>query len=143
MAKKHWYLDPEELTPQERLDRVVELLAKAAYLLAVEEIKKEEAGFKGDEKTDANISAPSPTLLPYKIGPVPYGQRQFGLDRAVDEIEMKWIKRIEELAKSGLSMEKIAKRLNEEDNESKRAGKWRRAAVWRILQRLKEKGVTY
>ena len=130
MKKRHWYLDPSELTPQERLDRVIELLAKAAYLLAVEEVKV--------RKAPKTISTPAPTLFPQRRGPVPFGQRQFGLNRAINEVEMKWIKRILELKKSGLSMEKIVKRLNEEDQESRRAGKWSRSAVWRILKRAKD-----
>jgi hypothetical protein len=134
MEKKRWYLDPAELTPAERLDRVVELLAKASYLLTVEEMKGAETGTKEDEKPDPTISVPSSALMPIKSGPVPYGQRQMGLDRVVNESEIKWLKRIQELKKVDLSTEKIAKRLNEEGQESRRAGKWSRNAVWRILK---------
>lgn len=135
MEKKRWYADPGELTPAERLDRIVELLAKASYLLAVEEMKRAKSGIKEEEPAQV-ISAPTPLEL--KSGPVPYGQRQMGLDRVVNEAETKWIKRIQELNKAGLSTEKISKRLNEEDQESQRAGKWSRSAVWRILKRIKK-----
>ena len=59
-----------------------------------------------------------------------------------NEIEMFLIRRIQELAEQGHSTEKIARQLNQEDHVSKRAGKWSRTAVWRILKRLKEKSVT-
>jgi hypothetical protein len=134
MEKKRLYLDPDELTPAERLERVVELLAKASYMLAVEQMKRAETGIKEDEEPAPIISAPTPMEL--KSGPVPYGHKQIGLDSVVDEAEVKWIKRIQELNKAGLSTEKISKRLNEEDRESRRAGKWARSAVWRVLKRI-------
>jgi hypothetical protein len=55
---------------------------------------------------------------------------------------MIWVRRIQELASQKLSTEKIARHLNEEDHETKRAGKWSRTAVWRTLQQLKKKAVT-
>ncbi len=133
MKKKCWYVDPSELTPVERLDRIVELLAKASLMLAVEQMGKSEAGIEEVAKSAPAISVP--TSLQLKSGPIPFGQKQAGLDRVVEESEAKWIKRIQELAKAGLSTEKIAKRLNREDKESRRAGKWSRSAVWRILKR--------
>ena len=63
------------------------------------------------------------SLLKAKSGPVPFGQKVYGLDRVVDDTETKWIKRIQEMEESGFSTEKIAKVLNKEDKESKRAGK--------------------
>lgn len=134
MEKQRLYLDPGDLTPAERLERIVELLAKASYLLAVEEMRRDESEIKKDEEPAPIISAPTP--MEVKSGPVPYGQKQMGLDRVVNEVEAKWIKRIQELSKAGLSTEKIAKRLNDEDRQSRRAGKWSRSAVWRILKRL-------
>ncbi len=62
--------------------------------------------------------------------------------RETNEDEMRWIKRIWELKAQGLSSEKIAQQLNREDQTSKRAGKWSRPTVWRILKRIKEKGIT-
>lgn len=59
MEKKLWYVDPGELTPAERLDRVVELLAKASYMLAVEQMKRAGAGIEEGEKSEPIISAPS------------------------------------------------------------------------------------
>ena len=53
-----------------------------------------------------------------------------------------WIRRIQELARQKYSTEKIAQFLNKEDHETKRAGKWSRTAVWRILQRPQKKPVT-
>lgn len=134
MEKKRWYIDPGEVTPAERLERVVELLAKASFLLAVEQMKTGEAGIEKTEKDESTISVPTP--LQIKSGPVPFGQKQLGLGRTVDESEATWIKRIQVLKRDGLSTEKIAKRLNEEDRESRRAGTWSRSAVWRILKRL-------
>lgn len=138
MKKTRAYLDPKELTPEERADRIVELLAEAAYKMAFEETQKAAIESKRIEKEKPATS--DPPLIPtgLKSGLVPYGQVIMGLERVENEKEMKWIKRIQELKKAGLSTEKIAKRLNEEDKESRMAGKWCRSAVWRILKRVGE-----
>lgn len=129
MKKVRPYLDPNELTPEERADRVIELLGKAAVRMAEEEKP-------GAVKEDRDMSGAPAIVVKIQCGPVPYGQEMLGLERVEFEKEMKWIKRIQELNKAGLSTEKIAKRLNEEDQESRRGGKWSRSTVWRILKRL-------
>lgn len=135
MEDRRWFWDLDALTPEERLTRIIELLAKAGVRLA---LKKEKGGAQKIE--DLLISLDS--LLPAKSGPVRFGQRAYGLDRVINEEEAKLIKRIRELRENGLSTEKIAKRLNEEDKESRRAGKWSRSTVWRILKRLKSEGTS-
>ena len=75
-------------------------------------------------------------------GRVPFGFQQNLYGRAIYEPEIKWLQRIHELATQKLSTEKIARLLNKEDLTSKRAGKWSRTAVWRILKRIKKKAVT-
>lgn len=137
MGKRRMYIEPRELTPKERLDRVIKLLAEAAYSLAVEEIKKQESGIMGEEKLEPVISAPIPLQL--KSGPVPFGQKKMGLDRVVDECEVCWIRRVQELKEAGMSNEKIAKRLNEEDKESRLAGRWYANAVLYILRRVENR----
>lgn len=76
-------------------------------------------------------------MLP-KCGPIPFGQKLGKNGLEIEENETALIKRICELAKQRWSSEKIAKRLNQEDHQTRRAGKWTRTAVWRILK----KGVT-
>jgi hypothetical protein len=75
-------------------------------------------------------------------GRVPFGFRQNPYGRAVHDPEMKWIEYIHELASQGFSTEKIAFILNKEDRQTKRAGKWSRTAIWRILKRFKKIAVT-
>ena len=133
--RKH--LDPEDMTPEERLERVVELLATAVVRLIGEERKEETR-----PSTLASPSQPEIAHAPPTKGRVPFGQEIGGMGRIFNEAEVRWIKRIRELAAQGCSSEKIAKQLNLEDHESKRSGKWSRTAVWRILKRLKGKGVT-
>lgn len=53
-----------------------------------------------------------------------------------------WIAQIRRLSAEGLSSEEIARQLNQEDQMSRRAGRWSRTAVWRILRRVGDKGVT-
>ena len=90
------------------------------------------------EKVEDNLPAlPAPSETKLILESIVRGRIPFG--HGTDAF---WIKRIQELSKQRLSSEKIAKHLNREDHESKRAGKWSRTAVWRILKRLKEKSVT-
>jgi len=131
MKKVRPYWDPNDLTPEERADRVIELLAEAAVRMADEE------KYGIAKPKDAGISDAPTIVVKLQSGPVPCGQEPLGFERVENEREMKWIKRIQELHEAGLSTEKIAKRLSEEDKESRRAGKWSRSAVWRILGRLR------
>ncbi|MBI2069488.1 MAG: recombinase family protein [Elusimicrobia bacterium] len=131
------YLDPEDMTPAERMKCVIELLATAAMRMALDEGKEE---IKSPTSTPS--SQPGVTHAPIAKGRVPFGQEIDGMGRIFNETELRWIRRIQELATQGWSSEKIAKQLNLEDHESKRAGKWSRTAVWRILKKFKENGVT-
>ncbi len=131
------YLDPDDITPEEREERVIELLATAVVRLMGDERK--------EETKPPILVSPSQSEIahaPLVKGRIPFGQETGGMGRVFNETETRWIKRIQELAAQGWSSEKIARQLNLEDHESKRAGKWSRTAVWRILKRLKEKGVT-
>ena len=136
------YLDPEEMTPEERLERVVELMATGALRLIREEQDVGRTNSISSEKSENIIPTTSNIPIPPKKGRVPFGERITTAGREVNEVELAWIKRIQELASQGCSSEYIAEKLNEEDHESKRAGKWSRVAVWRILKGLKEKPVT-
>ncbi|MBI2069119.1 MAG: recombinase family protein [Elusimicrobia bacterium] len=130
------YLDPEDMTPEERLERVIELLATAVARMIRGEGKEE-------TKPPTLISPSQPEIAnaPSAKGRVPFGQEMGKMGRVFNQAELVWIKRIQELAAQGWSSEKIAKQLNKEDHESNRAGRWSRTAVWRILKKLKQKGV--
>ena len=131
------YLDPEDMTPEERLERVVELLATAVVRLVRGEGKE-----KMKPPTSTSPSQPDVSHAPPAKGRVPFGQEINEMGRIFNEAEVRWIKRIQELTDQGWSSEKIARQLNLEDHESKRSGKWSRTAVWRILKKFKRKGVT-
>lgn len=128
------YLDPEEMTPTERLERVVKLLAKAA---SAPDSKKEE----GPTTLDGPLEGKGP-CIPSTSGPIPFGKKLGDGGLEINEEQFYWIKRIQEWDGLGYSSGKIAKRLNEEDHKTKRAGKWSRTAVWRMLKRINEKGFT-
>lgn len=115
------------MTPEERLDEIMDLLARGAVRLA---LKEKLLGHRVAES------------LPPDLGRIPFGVRREHGRRFVDLVEAALIERIEKLAAEGLSLAKIAKRLNKEDRASRRAGKWSGAAVWRILRRKKLKGAT-
>jgi biotin operon repressor len=143
------YLDPDDLTPEERLERIVEILAQGV----IRQIQKEKTGENPppgetqDRQAVENSARAAPTpeekyILGIRPGRVPFGQKLTETGRSLHESEWALIKQIQQLAAEGFSSEKIAKKLKEEDHLSRRAGKWSRTAVWRILQRLKEKGVT-
>ena len=124
--RKDW-MDPSDMTPEERLDEIMDLLARGAVRLALK------------EKLLGHCVAES---LPPGRGRIPFGVRREHGRRFVDVVELALIERVEKLATEGLSLAKIAKRLKEEDRASHRAGKWSGAAVWRILQHKKSKGAT-
>jgi len=132
MKKKQKEIGSEDI--QELSQRVVELLAAAAVNLVTE-------GEKGN--SPISVAPDQPYDFPIvRKGRIPFGQRMSHEGLVENEIEMFLIRRIQELAEQGHSTEKIARQLNQEDHVSKRAGKWSRTAVWRILKRLKEKSVT-
>ena len=110
--------------------RVVELLATGAFRLATE-------GEKTNTPTLPTPAQAQISPMPIKRGRIPFGEKLSASGLEINENEMTLIKRIQELAKEGWSSAKIAKLLNAEDHVTKRAGKWTRTAVWRILQRHK------
>ena len=130
MKKRQEDFDSENITPAELSQRVVEILASAAVRLLTEG-KKEDVSPPTSTTPTWNYDC---LTLP-KRGPIPFGQKLGTKGLEINEKEMILIKRIQELAKEGWSSEKIAKLLNAEDHETKRAGKWTRTAVWRILKK--------
>ena len=117
------YFDPfENMSPKERLDRFVELLAIGSVkLLASKKIVM---------------------TSPMDLDPMPNWDRirgRFRFGRTIEDKNM--IKRIVELGGQTLSTGKIAKALNVEDHSSSSQVKWDRSAVWRILKCIKEKGL--
>jgi len=128
--RKH--LPPEQMTPEEREARTMELLVLASVRWA-QEIKNGTGGEK-DLATSSNIS---PTTIPVypKRGPVPFGYSWVDGEIITKDEEMKWIRRIKDMALEHKSTEEIAERLNQEDQTSCRSGQWTRVAVWRILKR--------
>lgn len=123
--------------PEWRMRRIAQLLANASVRL----IDKGDEPKKED--TAALTKAPANLAMYRGQGRIPFGKKltEFGWED--NELEMKWIRRIIELKGQGLTTYKIAKRLNAEDHETLRAGKWSRTAVWRTLKALKNsKGVT-
>jgi hypothetical protein len=151
----YWKKMYDEMTPEERFRRVVEILSRASIRLLnnqMAEATGQDAVKSGQAVTASRqVAAPDPTekvdlehgvleghlALPQR-GRVPFGQKKYGQDRQVNEIELALMKDIQRLAAEGLSSEQIAQWLNQEDKVSKRAGKWSRTAVWRILKSLKE-----
>lgn len=126
--RKH--LPPEQMTPEERQERVIELLVLASVRLAQE------------QKRDGFAAAPlkqevASTFFP-KRGPVPFGFSWSDGKIVVNDEELKWIRRIKELTQEGKSTEEIAERLNQEDQMSRRAGNWNRVTVWRILKLIRD-----
>ncbi len=124
--RKDW-MDPSDMTPEDRLDEIMDLLARGAVRLA---LKEKLLGHRVAES------------LPPGRGRIPFGVRREHGQRFVDMVESALVERVEKLAAEGLSLAKIANRLNGEDRASRRAGKWSGAAVWRILKRKKPKGAT-
>lgn len=124
--RKDW-MDPRDMTPKERLDEIMDLLARGAVRLA---LKEKLLGHRVAES------------LPPGRGRIPFGVRREHGRRFADLVESALIERVEKLAAEGLSLAKIAKRLNEEDRASLRAGKWSGTAVWRMLRRIKPRGIT-
>ena len=147
MNDKKWD-DPEEMTPQERWEQMLQLLAGAVVRL----IEKEKAAGidpPPKETTSENVndvpiskhlSGKITIRLPKtKLGRMPFGERTKGLGaRESHPVEMVWMKRILEWAKEGESLSKIANRMNKEDRETRYAGRWDRAKVWWVLKKAKE-----
>ncbi len=153
----YWKKMYDEMTAEERFQRIVGIMSRASLRL----LKKQqaEASGQGIDKpvlaatASEEVAEPDPMekvdlahgvfegyFAPPPRGRVPFGQRKCGQDREIHEVEQSLIKDIQRLAAEGLSSEQIARRLNQEDKVSKRAGKWSRTAVWRMLRNLKAYG---
>lgn len=117
-------------SPERRMRRITQLLANASVRL----IEKGDGPEK--ENTTASAKAPANLAMYRGQGRIPFGKKLTELGWEDNELEMKWIRRIIELKGQGLTTYKIAKRLNAEDHETLRAGKWSRTAVWRTLKAL-------
>src|SRR5258708_7638036 len=126
--------DPSVLTSEEYLLRLSELLNRASERILNQKGNDPVPAEEPSEPLGMRTTAPQ--------GQIPFGFQQNPYGRAVLDSEMKWLERIFELESQNLSTEKIAQCLNEEDRTSKRAGKWSRTAVWRILKRFRTKPVT-
>ncbi len=147
MGDKKWD-DPKEMTPQERWEQMLQLLAKAMVLL----IEKEKAaGIDPPPKeaaskniTDVSISRHLSDKITIqipktKLGRMPFGERTKGFGvRERHPVEMAWMKRMLGWAKEGESLSKIVNTMNKEDRETRYAGRWDRAKVWWVLKKAKE-----
>lgn len=125
---------PDDMTPEERLTRIVEILAGGVRRA----ISEDQSG-QGGGKSDKPLVPAQPEVekqCPVKPGRVPFGQHEVRGLRAENPSEQAMIEKIKKLHDEGHSGEEIAKLLNEEDRKSKRAGKWSRTAVWRILKQF-------
>jgi hypothetical protein len=142
MERLRVFTDPEDMTPEERLDRIVELLAIASIRLA----QKENLNVDSDKQSPETVDDVKPPIqehfIPNKPGRVPFGVEKKDVGRIINQREQKFISRIYELSIGGQSTEKIATELNREDHESKWAGKWNKVTVWRILKRIEIESVT-
>lgn len=123
-------LDPEDMTPDERISRIIELMAVASIRLATEE---RALGIDRVAKASVENHASSDKCVKRRPGPAPFGQIDQGGVRLLNPAEQVWIEKIHKLSAKGLSLQKIADFLNSEDHESRRSGKWSRPIVWRLL----------
>jgi len=145
----YWKKLIDEMTPDERFRRVVEILTRASVRLLEKQRAEAAAREKGEpvvpgnaltepeERKVLDFTSPEVYEPEPRRGRIPFGQRRDGPRIKENDIEVSLIKDIRRLAAEGLSSEQIAQRLNQEDKVSKRAGKWSRTAVWRILKGLK------
>ncbi len=127
-------IDPRDLTAEERGLRIMEVQASICERMKREKENPAPPPEEKVEKLDTRTCSPQ--------GRVPFGFQQNPYGRAAHETEAKWIARIQALASQKFSSEQIARTLNKEDHKTKRAGKWSRTAVWRILQRSQKGPVT-
>jgi hypothetical protein len=135
------YFDSDEMTPPERFHRVVKLLASACLKLLNENLQQEiqiPTTLKNKEPRPIH----SISTIHRKPGPIPFGKKMQGLELGSNLVEESCIRRILDLHIKKYSNETIARILNKEDHETKRAGKWTRTAVWRILKERQPRGVT-
>ena len=141
---KNW-MDPDEMTPDERWDEILNLLAKAVVRLTE---KEKAAGIKPPPKTSVpkdaipmlnHLQMKNEFYIPQpKRGRMPFGEKPKGAGTREENLtEQSWMRKILEWSKEGKSLSKIMKRLNEEDRETRYAGKWDRAKVWWVLKRAK------
>ena len=147
MNDKKWE-DPEEMTPQERWEQMLLLLAGAVVRLIEKEkaagieppLKEAASENVNDVSISRHLSGKITVQLPKtKLGRMPFGERAKGFGiRESHPVEMVWMKRMLGWAKEGESLSKIANRMNKEDHETRYVGRWDRAKVWWVLKRAKK-----
>jgi len=135
-------LDPEEMTPEERMEWVVAILANAVIKTAYKQqgslnIHQEESSNTSSHQ-DVSIQKSKNNLFPIraekKKGSSRFGFKEQPDGRLTVDGRNIVIKIINEMIKQGISTRKIASRLNAEGYKTGRNKKWSGTAVWRILQ---------
>lgn len=134
MENHRLLLDPDEMTPEERFNEILDLLAKASVRLAEKERNMPPKEIASPEVTDKTEVLFFPTK-----GRMPFGLKKVGRHRLPHEEEIFCMRRIRELTAEGRSLEDVAKHLNKEDTKTRYAGRWTRFAVWEIQKRLESK----
>ena len=147
MENKKWE-NPEEMTPEERWEQMLELLAEAVVRLiekekaaGIDPLPKEATSENvNDAPISRNLSGKITVQLPKtKLGRMPFGERAKGSGiRENHPIEQVWMKRMLEWSKQGEPLSKIVNRMNKEDRETRYAGRWDRAKVWWVLKKAKK-----
>ncbi len=102
-------------TPEERFNRVIEILADAV----TRAIATEQTGTTNENILHSSTSVFFVNRLPQR-GPVPFGQHTTREGVEENPNEKRWIQRIGQLAENGCSTKEIADRLNQEDKKSRR-----------------------
>ncbi len=133
--KRNWRsLNPEEMTPEERAEGVIEIIAEA-----VAKIIFEGGGPKDTERLPRH-PIDMKKLFPEKKRFFRPRKGSFGRpskSKSGDiRLEAIWIELIKGMRSQGISMRKIAKYLNNVDKTSRHSGTWSGTAVWRILKRI-------
>ncbi len=125
-------IDPDDMTPEDRWDEILNLLAKASVRLA-----EREKNIPPEERIPDMPLFTALTLI--NAGRIPFGQKKYHGRRTKNQSEIQCIARISELAFGGNSLSEIADKLNQEDQNSRYAGRWSKVSVWRILKKAKAK----
>lgn len=127
MGEQDWHVNPADMTPEERSEQLIKLLARALVRLCSDE----KEGIKALDSKNIRVD---PRLIKRK-GPLPFGTMMTQDGIVANATEMALINRMKQLAEQGISTEKIAGILNEENHRTRRGAKWTRSLVWRILKR--------
>lgn len=133
--KRNWrLLNPEEMTPEEREEGVIEIIAQAVARIIIEEGGPKNSGSFSSKPIDMK------KLFPEKKRFFRPRRGSFGRppkNQSGDiRLEAIWIDLIKGMRLQGISMRKIAKHLNSVDKTSRYSGTWSGTVVWRILKRL-------